>query len=833
MRLHPDLGKTSYLFFGCFLNAVILPTADAAQVRLDSEPTIIDKISVPAPVITAISEDTGIEGDGITSDNTIKIHGTAHSNSVVEIAINGVAVGTAVTDDTGGWLFDYTETELAVGNHTIAATAIDSYGKMTNPPATFDLVVEPPPPVETTNHSPVIKPPTASTVDLIVTFGGSGNGSVTSSPKGIACSSKGEGCRYTFEGADNIITLNPIAAADSRFTNWGGHEDCRDGEITVAEGGEKFCMAYFTQNQPLNLTLTVEKIGTGQGVITAKGIDCGKDCREVYPQSERLTLTATASADSQFEGWTGDCIGSNPSITITIAEEMNCLAQFGAVEKTETPAVIPVETIETSDEVTNPATEDNPLEEPRDPVVEPTDFTEDTRVCPPEHLLNYACNAQGQTVQDLKIVDDSSGSGNLSNAVVTGTIYNQGWVSNLVIKETGVVIGGVVSGRIENQGGLIDIEFRGERLNGGVLAGRILNTSKVEGIIENVTLAPGAHLKGGYVGGTIEGDVSELAVLENVTVANGSTLNYVLLGEGVILPAQLTLGQGVQVLACTENNVSACLTQQQCQDVGGSWHTQTATCVKKVSTHVTEEFCDATQLSACKTAETCAAVGGQWIKDACEPKSVETAPESTAVEKNEVNPPHCPIATRQAACEAIDGVYVAGQCQRLPTCNSQSLVLKPWGEKEASSATFACGLAVEKGQYTKTAHLFPAQPISIRCNVKTDPMHIGQAVNLVVFGCYEGIRTFFSPCVAEFCWMMDKRTGEVEVSLWDRKPESLVPFEQNVVLGERLIRELYVGTFQATGILNIFFGYQLDQGDIIYNLYPIDVTVHPNGWWYM
>jgi len=429
MRLHHNLEKTSYLFLGCLLNASLSTTAYSAQVRLDSEPTIIDKISLPDPVITTISEDTGVAGDGVTSDNTIKIHGTASANSVVEVTIDGIAVGTAVTDEVGKWLFDHTETELVIGNHTIAATVIDSYGKITNPPTTFNLIIEPIVPEETANHPPIEKPTVNATLNLTVTFGGSGDGSVTSSPAGITCSSKTGDCQYTFEGINDTITLNPVAADNSRFTNWGGHDDCQDGEISVAGGGEKFCMAYFTQNQPLELTLTVEKTGIGQGTITAKGIDCGKDCQEIYPESETLTLTATASEGSQFEGWAGDCVGTGSPITITMDVGKNCLAQFGA---------------------TGPTGEDNqevnsPLEEQTDPVIDPIEpETEDNRACPPDRLLNYTCNAHGQTVQNLKIADDNLGLGSLSNAVITGTIYNQGWVSNLLIKETGTVIGGVV-----------------------------------------------------------------------------------------------------------------------------------------------------------------------------------------------------------------------------------------------------------------------------------------------------------------------------------------------------------------------------------------------------
>jgi hypothetical protein len=873
MRSYHNLGKT-HLFIGCLLSASISTTAYSVQVRLDDEHSVIDKISPPAPVVTAISEDTGTVGDGITQDNTLKIHGTASANSVVEVAINGIAMGTTVTDDIGEWLFDHTETALIEGNYTITATAIDNAGNTTNPSDTFKLVIEPAPKTTPSSEKTEHNNPTVNhKLELIVAFGGSGGGSVTSDPKGITCSSKTGGCRYTFENVGDTITLNPIAADDARFTNWGGHEDCRDGKITVAEGAQKFCMAYFVQDNPTELTLTVEKIGSGQGTVTAEGIDCGEDCRETYPEGKALTLSATATEGSQFEGWSGDCSGIDSQTTVTIAVEKNCLARFDnisppvtslpSVEKTEENEEMTVEETEENEEITveettetledikdseqkeinnddetpEPSTNSIPESPTHDPIPESEieASTEDNQACPPERLLNYTCNAHWQTVHDLKITDNNSaegGLGNLSNAIVIGTIYNQGWVSNLVIKETGTVIGGVVSGSVNNQGKMIDIEFRGERINGGILAGRILNTSKVKGIIENVTLAPDTYLTGGYVGGVISGDAAQPALLENLTVTAGSVLENVLLGKDVTLPTQVTLGPSVQVIACSEDNIAACLTKTQCQEVGGDWDKQTSVCIE-VTPVVIETLCSSAQLSACTTASICKEAGGQWIKNQCQSQPTVVEDEPIAVEETIKHPPHCATLTRQQACEAINGAYVAGQCKLLPTCKSQSLVLKPWGEKEASEATFACGLAVGQGQYTRVTNVFPAQPMSIRCNVKVAPTHIGQQANLVVFGCYEGIKTFFNTCVTKFCWMMDKRNGKVDVSLWDRKPESLVPYEENVVLTERISKELYSGSFQATGYLSIFVGYQLNQGDIVYSLYPIDVTIHPNWWWTM
>lgn len=62
------------------------------------------------------------------------------------------------------------------------------------------------------------------------------------------------------------------------------------------------------------LNLTVTKSGTGSGTVLSSpgGINCGSDCTEAFPSGAVVTLTATASAGSWFDGWSGSCVGTEP-----------------------------------------------------------------------------------------------------------------------------------------------------------------------------------------------------------------------------------------------------------------------------------------------------------------------------------------------------------------------------------------------------------------------------------------------------------------------------------------------------------------------------------------
>ena len=52
----------------------------------------------PLPTIASFSNDTGKAGDGITSDNTLQLKGTAAANSAIKVYDNGTQIGTATAN---------------------------------------------------------------------------------------------------------------------------------------------------------------------------------------------------------------------------------------------------------------------------------------------------------------------------------------------------------------------------------------------------------------------------------------------------------------------------------------------------------------------------------------------------------------------------------------------------------------------------------------------------------------------------------------------------------------------------------------------------------------
>ena len=77
--------------------------------------------------------------------------------------------------------------------------------------------------------------------------------------------------------------------------------------------------------------LEVEKLGSGQGKVTAPGLTCvGKFCTGEYSSYEVVTVTATANSGSVFTGWGGDaCSGITVTVcAITMTADTTATATF-------------------------------------------------------------------------------------------------------------------------------------------------------------------------------------------------------------------------------------------------------------------------------------------------------------------------------------------------------------------------------------------------------------------------------------------------------------------------------------------------------------------------
>ncbi|MEH2599182.1 hypothetical protein V1278_006095 [Bradyrhizobium sp. AZCC 1577] len=102
-------------------------TGAASAVVTASTGTSAPPATPATPTIASFSNDTGAAGDGITSDNTLQLKGTAAANSTIKIYDGSTQIGTTTASSTGSW--DYITSVLTNAKHVLTATATTSSGQ--------------------------------------------------------------------------------------------------------------------------------------------------------------------------------------------------------------------------------------------------------------------------------------------------------------------------------------------------------------------------------------------------------------------------------------------------------------------------------------------------------------------------------------------------------------------------------------------------------------------------------------------------------------------------------------------------------------------------------
>jgi len=137
--------------------------------------------------------------------------------------------------------------------------------------------------------------------------------------------------------SDIVVTLQATPAPGSIFTSWGNGCGGTSNPTTVTMNRQKYCTATFDLD-PAQRQLhrfRIAKIGDGSGRITVKQDNdiitkCSSaDCEAKYfPSGTELALTVNIADDATFVGWSEDCHGTEPSITVTIEHATKCTAEL-------------------------------------------------------------------------------------------------------------------------------------------------------------------------------------------------------------------------------------------------------------------------------------------------------------------------------------------------------------------------------------------------------------------------------------------------------------------------------------------------------------------------
>lgn len=163
---------------------------------------------------------------------------------------------------------------------------------------------------------------------LEVTRTGSGAGTVTIEPGGIAC---GGSCAASFDQGSSVV-LKATADPGSSFAGWsgGGCSGAGSCEVTLSESRQ--VQASFVQNLR---QVTVAVGGPGSGEVTSEpaGIACGGACSSLFVEGTAVTLSAHPAPGSEFAGWSGACTGKR-LCQIDLRQDVSVGAEFRVARRT-------------------------------------------------------------------------------------------------------------------------------------------------------------------------------------------------------------------------------------------------------------------------------------------------------------------------------------------------------------------------------------------------------------------------------------------------------------------------------------------------------------------
>ena len=155
-----------------------------------------------------------------------------------------------------------------------------------------------------------------------------GNGVVTANAGTISCGNGDTFCADVY-GAGTLVTLTATPAAGQSLTSWSGA--CSGNAATCVVTMDQARAVTATFSGTASYPLDVGTSGSGTGTVTSNvgGINCGATCSATYSDGTLVTLTATPSGASAFNGWSGDCSGTSTTCVVTMSQARDVTADFG------------------------------------------------------------------------------------------------------------------------------------------------------------------------------------------------------------------------------------------------------------------------------------------------------------------------------------------------------------------------------------------------------------------------------------------------------------------------------------------------------------------------
>ncbi|MDH5428271.1 MAG: hypothetical protein OEY57_08885, partial [Nitrospirota bacterium] len=164
----------------------------------------------------------------------------------------------------------------------------------------------------------------------------SGEGTVTSSPAGLSCSSGT--CSGMFSSGSSV-TLSPTPGSGQSFSGWGGSCTGTSSCVLNLTSSATVSATFSSTTPTVSRSLSVSLTGDGKGNVSSSpsGLTCsGGTCTASFPQGTTVTLTPTTQSGNVFQGWNGVCSGTS-TCTVALSTSQVITAAFSLENSDPTP----------------------------------------------------------------------------------------------------------------------------------------------------------------------------------------------------------------------------------------------------------------------------------------------------------------------------------------------------------------------------------------------------------------------------------------------------------------------------------------------------------------
>ena len=441
----------------------------------------------------------------------------------------------------------------------------------------------------------------------------------------------------------------------------------------------------------------------------------------------------------------------------------------------------------------------------------PTVIVAQPPICPLAGDFKVVCNVGGEVVTDLEVHEG----GDLSAGVVETALTNRGRVSNLIIRQTGSVTGGTVTGLNYLKGGLMsDFEFVGYFIDGsdedgevvGRLSGQIKNSSPLKNAyFKDVRLDKNTQIQGSIIlKGHILGDEKGPATLNAVIIHTGTHVANVVIEKTVIIKQNATLEnatlQGLEVEQVTlsgrvQNTTSGIFRNIKLgPDAHISGGTFLGTIAGDPESPALIEFATipaGTRLSHVIIGNDVVLEEGVILGDGVE----------------FVNPPIDETETQEEETVTEESVTEA-QCD--DSTSSSTAITLDSNETVKSSACFTGQLEISGEKRPNRAKLSKKDAKKLKVSLTINPFsgQVGSGAKILIVGLYQAA----NGSGAAYC-----RHGK-DWQTWDGEVGNLTTAEDVDALPENLEVQIFDGDLSTMpGSFTVYVGIQLQDGTIHYN----------------